>query len=99
MIPAHLLNRTADVQVREGSGQTARWGDPWQVRCRVDATRKLVQDAQGREVVAEVTLYALPSADVPLSARVLLDGRYYTVISTQTHDGPSRPALVEVSLK
>lgn len=95
-IPAWLLTRAGQTVTVEPYQGTGAYGDIYgpavQVRAIVDAGRRLVRDADGREVTSETTLYAPLSTVAPAGSRITLaNGTTSTVIAAKPRDGGSLP--------
>lgn len=69
------------------SGLGPVYGAAASVQCNVDATRKLVRNEAGDEVVSEVSLYVHPSdaAGFTPESRVTISGRVSTVLAVTPH--------------
>lgn len=95
-IPRWLLSQAGDdvtIEPYEGSGAYGDiYGPPVTVRAVVDASRRLVRNEAGTEVVSETTLYAPLSTVAPAGSRVTLaDGTRTTVITAKRRDGRRLP--------
>lgn len=102
-LPGWLLTHTAAIELL--TGQTGNDGPvfdpPVSARCFVDRTRKLVRDAERREVVAETTLYFAPDVTITPGSRVTVDGRTSHAITVTRYDGNglATPDHTEVSVE
>lgn len=75
------------------------YNDPVEIRCNVDAKRRLVRNAAGDEVVSEATLHIHPSTPVETFApesRVTVNGRPTTVIDAKAHTLRGKTTHLEV---
>lgn len=95
-IPRFLLAQAGhDVTVEpyEGSGAYGDiYGPPTIVRVVVDASRRLVRNDAGDQVISESTLYAPLTTRAPAGSRVTLpDGTRSTVIRASPRDGGRLP--------
>ncbi|GAA2772803.1 hypothetical protein [Saccharopolyspora taberi] len=102
-IPRFLLAQAGSdvvIEAYEGSGAYGDiYGDPVTVRAVVDASRRLVRDDAGTEVVSETTLYAPLSTVAPAGSRVTLpDGTSSTVITAKRRDGGRLPVPSHVEV-
>ncbi|MFA9432887.1 MULTISPECIES: hypothetical protein [unclassified Egicoccus] len=80
---------TASVEPPAGSGPYGdAYGDPYEIRCAVDETVRLVRDPAGSEVTSSTTLLCPPDVEVPSGARVTVRGRVATVIASRLPDAP-----------
>ena len=78
-----LLKDSVSVEPYTGSGAYGPvYGTAKTVRVNVDATRRLVRDATGREVVSEASLYVHPddAASFVPESRLTIGGRVSTVL-------------------
>ncbi len=105
-----LLKDTVTISTYQGDGAYgAVFADPVNVRVNVDTTRKLVRDANGEQVVSDVTLAAHPQTrddqggthdPVALFApgsKVTVNGRDSEVIGTRAATIRGTTAWVEVT--
>lgn len=102
-----LSGDTVTVETKTGaSGYETAYSAPLNVDCRAEATRRLVRDASGAEVVSEVTVQLLPvlpdgrpTVDVftPESRVSVLD-RTSQIITAQAHRGMGAAVYVEVTV-
>ena len=96
-----LLKSTITVRSYAGEGPYGpAYAAAVTVRCNVDASRRLVRNAAGDEVVSEATLHAHPDvADAfPPESLVTINGRNTVVIGAKTHTLRGRPTHVEVTV-
>ena len=78
-----LWQHETDVRTYEGSGPFgSTYADPVTVPCFIEGRRQLVRDQNGREVVAEATVYGH-----------ITHGHRFTPESTATVDGDERTVL------
>lgn len=92
---------TVQVEPYLGTGPFGpKYGPAQPVECWRADKRRLVRNADGREVVAETTLYMRLSVDCPPESRVTVDGRARTVITAARHEGAGLPLpeCLEVTL-
>lgn len=98
-VPRRLLRDLVICTPYAGEGALGPvYGAAVQAYGRVEMTRQLVRDANGVEVVSEMTIYLHPddaAAYVP-EARVTAGGRTSTVIAASTHSRPGQAVLVKV---
>lgn len=87
------LQHTVTVEPYLGSGAFGdTYGAPVTVSCWVEASRKVVRDADGSEVVSGTTVYAQPGVTAPARSRVTLpDGRVTLVITVADRDSGALP--------
>lgn len=101
-IPDWLLRQTVTLEPYRGeSAYGPVYGDPVELRCRIEARRRLVRDRQGREVVADAQAWFAPEAEVTITpeSRLTWAGRTYTVLEARPMPGPNgRTHHVEVML-
>lgn len=99
-----LYMNTVTVETYQGGGA---YGDTWgevsePVRCLVDATRRLVRDTHGEEVVSEATIFMpFGTAELfPPGSRVHLEDRIAVVIARKRRDGAALdlPSHAEVTV-
>lgn len=85
-IPPFLL--TQRVSVRNYIGETAygqTWGDPREVKVRVESRKRVAVGAQGADVNVQATVFCLPDEDIPVESIVTLEGRDLKAISSRVH--------------
>lgn len=100
VIPSYLLRQRATMEPY--LGETAygpKYGAPVEVPVRLTTGRRVVVNARGEDVVTEAIAYFRPEVQVPELSRVACDGRQYVVVSATLHQGPTRPAYLEVGLR
>jgi hypothetical protein len=98
-VSRRLLRDEVTVETFTGSGAFGpAYAAPATVRGKVDMTRRLVRDANGAEVVSEMTVYVHPDdADLfPPESLVGASGHTSSVISCATQSRPGREVLAEV---
>jgi len=87
-IPAFFL--VDQVTIEAYQGQTAvgpSYAAPVTVKCKINEGRRLVRDAQGRQVISEAQLLLPLATVIPAESRVTLNGRTTTVLSTKAWTG------------
>ena len=69
------------------------------VLCRVSATRQLVRNSAGDEVVSEVTVYVQPADEAKFTpeSRVTIAGRVSTVLGVSPQGRPGETDLIKVT--
>lgn len=97
-----MFKQSAVVETYLGSGGLGDlWASPVTVQCAVFGGPKLVRDAEGREVISNVTVYA-PLVLAPMfevGTKVTTDGRTARVVTTDLMDvGPAYAHHVQVGL-
>lgn len=96
------LKETVSVESYAGQGAYGpAYGSAVTVRAHIDATRRLVRDAEGREVVSELTLYVHPddASAFPPESRVTVAGAHVsTVITSKPQTFRGRVSHCEVSV-
>lgn len=99
-LPGVLTRQTVEVEPYEGSGAYGEtYGAKRTVQCRRDNTRRVVRDADGNEVVSEVTLWVRADEVLHPEDRVTLPTGHVTrVLASKAHQGLSRTAEREVTL-
>lgn len=102
VFPTWLLRQT--VQVEALIGNTAygpKYGQPFELRARVEWRRRKITNRQGEEVISEATAYLAPSSPtLKPGDRVTVDGQRCTVEEVRNHvDGTGRLVYVEVLLR
>lgn len=72
-----------------------------EVACRVQMTRQLVRDANGKEVVSEVTIYMDPdeAAKFTVGSRVTVDDHVTDVLGVSTHGRPGQAVVAKAVCK
>lgn len=95
-IPRFLVTQagqTVTIEPYEGSGAYGDvYGPPVAIRAIVDASRRLVRNDAGDEVISETTLYVPLTTRAPAGSRVTLaDGTRSTVIRSAPRDGGRLP--------
>ncbi|MFI6909656.1 hypothetical protein ACIBKY_50935 [Nonomuraea sp. NPDC050394] len=92
VLPAWLLRHQAVIEPYLGdSAYGPIYGPAVTVVCLADDERRMVRDAEGSEVVSELTLYLLPGTVCPAGSRVSVNGRTTTVIGSYIRDGGGLP--------
>ena len=98
-IPRRLLQDPVTFEPYEGDGAFGPvYGTAVTVLGKVSMTRQLVRDAQGDEVVSEMTIYLDPAdaAAFTADAHVSVDGYESRVISSAEQARPGEPVLTKV---
>jgi adenosyl cobinamide kinase/adenosyl cobinamide phosphate guanylyltransferase len=94
------MGTTVSVETWQGEGAYgAVYAAPVDIVCNVDSTTRLVRNANGEEVVSEVTLevkYTDAAAFAPES-RVTISGRVSTVLSASPKQFKGQVVYVKVS--
>jgi hypothetical protein len=94
-----LLTDTVSVETYAGTGAVGPiLADPVQVRVKADTTRRLVRDADGAEVVSELTLLVHPDDEAKFTPQTKLvwAGRGSTVLSVSPQTFRGQKSLVKV---
>ncbi|MDF5756657.1 hypothetical protein [Spongiactinospora sp. TRM90649] len=92
VLPAWLLRHRVIIEPYLGDGAYGPVFGPAAVHpCLADDERKMVRDAEGSEVVSELTLYLMPGVVCPAGSRVTVNGRSTTVIGSYVRDGGGLP--------
>ncbi|TMR97537.1 hypothetical protein [Nonomuraea basaltis] len=91
-LPAWLLRHQVVIEPYLGDGAYGPvYGPPVTYPCLADDERRMVRDAEGNEVVSELTLTLLPGAVIPAGSRAKRNGRTTTVIGSYMRDGGGLP--------
>ena len=99
-LPTRLLRDSVSVETCTGSGAYGPiLAAAATVLCKVSNTRQLVRDANGEEVVSEMTLYALPADEAKFlpDSRVTFAARTSTVLGVSPQGRPGETVLVKVT--
>lgn len=92
LIPEWVFTHEAEFEPLEGEGAYGPiFGPPVTERCLVDDERKLVRNAEGSEVVSDLTIFLRAGAYYPAGSRVTVSGRTTTVIASKNRDGGGLP--------
>jgi hypothetical protein len=69
------------------------------VSCRVSATRQLVRNSLGEEVVSEATLYVQPADATPFvpESRATISGRASLVLGVSPQGRPGETSFIKVT--
>jgi hypothetical protein len=95
-----LLKDTVSVETFSGQGGVGSIYTPAvSVKVNVDATRRLVRNADGAEVVSEITLAVHPDDETTftLKSRLTFGGRKSTVLAVSPQTFRGKTVLVEVA--
>jgi hypothetical protein len=101
-IPRSLLRDSIAVEAYSGDGAYGPvYAGSVTVLGKVSYMRQLVRDADGEEVVSEVTAYVHPDDAAPFvpESRVTIDGRATTVIGAGPQGRPGEAVQVKVTCK
>ena len=101
-LPRSLCKDSIAVEAYSGSGAYGPiYAGPVTVLGKVSYTRQLVRNADGEEVVSEVTAYVHPDDAAPFvpESRVTIDGRSTTVIAAGPQGRPGEAVQVKVTCK
>lgn len=91
-LPRRFMPHTVTVEPYEGDGAHGPiYGAPVEVDCLIDESRKVVRNADGVEVVSEVTFFCGVDEQVPPSSKVTVRGRDTYVIASKRQDGGGLP--------
>ena len=99
-IPPRLLRDPITVTAYSGeSAYGPVYADPVTVLGKVSYMRQLVRNANGEEVVSEVTAYVHPDDAAPFvdGSQVTVAGRVSTVITAGPQSRPGEAVLVKVT--
>jgi hypothetical protein len=99
-IPQRLLREQVTVETYAGEGAYGPvYSPPATVACRAEPVRQVVRDADGAEVVSELTLYAEPHNHSVFTAgsRVMFMDATSIVLRASLQGRPGQWVLVEVS--
>ncbi|GAA3144941.1 hypothetical protein Ppa06_58230 [Planomonospora parontospora subsp. parontospora] len=92
LLPQWLMRHTATIRPFLGDGAYGPvFGEEVTERCLADDERRLVRDADGTEVVSDLTLYMRPGVVCPPGSEVTVNGRTTTVIVSHARDGGGLP--------
>jgi hypothetical protein len=75
------------------------YGPAQTVACRISATRQLVRNADGQEVVSEATIYVTPDLETTFAngSRLTIAGRTSTVLGVSPQGRPGQTNLVKAT--
>ena len=96
-----MMGDTVAVETWTGmSAYGSIYGASANVTCNIDATRRLVRNAEGAEVVSEMTLHvkAADEAKFVLESRVTVATRISTVLTVSPQTFRGQVVLVKVAL-
>ena len=99
-LPRRLLKDLVTFELYLGDGAFGPiYGDPVTVLGKVSATRQLVRDSNGEEVVSEATVYVHPDDADPCvpGSRVTIATRKSLVIGVTPQARPGEDVLVKVA--
>ena len=99
-LPRRLLQDVVTVEPYSGeSGYGPIHAAAATVLGKISATRQLVRNSDGEEVVSEVTLYVHPADAAPFvpGSRVTIATRVSTVIAVSPQGRPGEDVLVKVA--
>ena len=89
-IPEFMLTTAIEVTPYLGSGAYGpMWGDPFNIRGRVQPESRLIRDSDGAEVVASGRLFLAPDVALQTQSTVFIDGIEYDVIRVSPQYGPN----------
>jgi hypothetical protein len=95
-----LLTDTVTVETFSGSGAFGSVvADPVNVKVKADTTRRLVRDADGAEVVSELTLFVHPDDEAKFTpeSKLSYSGRTSTVLTVSPQSFRGSMVLVKVT--
>lgn len=99
-LPRRLLKDVVTVEPYAAEGAFGPiYEDAVSVLCKVSATRQLVRNSDGEEVVSEATLHVHPEDAAPFvpGSRVTIATRVSTVITVSPQARPGETVLVKVA--
>jgi hypothetical protein len=99
-IPSFLMRQKVEIKPFLGSGAYGPiYGDPYQIKCRIESKRSLVRDREGNEVVSEARVYFPHNISLETESSVTWNSREYKVINSIPHFGLNKVSHVEVILR
>ncbi len=89
--PGRLLPHTVTITPKLGDGPMGTvWGDPFEARCRVEVSNRIVSTDTATEVVAKGAIFARPETGLGMiGSYVEFRGTEYTMIAKAEHFGRS----------